>query len=93
MKDFLWIAVIIVGIVAVLAWWQVILGAVVVAGIGYALYAAFKGWLQLRNEANEQAAARMKRLAENADVEHQWALMGEPSGVYGNYPPVDLRNL
>lgn len=64
--------------------WQVFLGLVALAGIGYLGYRAY-----------ERAAVRRTEqlhIAARADAEHRAFLSGDESGIYGQYPPTQQPN-
>jgi hypothetical protein len=60
--------------------WQVFLGLVALAGLGYLGYRAYERAIDRR--------AEQARIAGRADAQHQAFLSGDPSGLYGQYPPV-----
>lgn len=63
-------------------WWLI----VAVAAGAAAAYGVLAGWraYERREAADAQARAA---LAERADYEHQQFLEGDPTGLYGQYPP------
>jgi hypothetical protein len=60
--------------------WQVFLGVVVLAGLGYLGYRAHERAIDRR--------AEQAKIAGRADAQHQAYMSGDPSGLYGQYPPV-----
>ncbi len=63
-------------------WWVIVLAAACVAAI-YGITTMHKR-SELRAAAQAQAAAA---IAARADFEHRRYLAGDPTGVYGQYPP------
>lgn len=61
-------------------YWQVFLGLVALAGLGYLGYRAYERAVDRRAE---QAKIRGR-----ADAQHRAFLSGDSSGIYGQYPPV-----
>lgn len=71
-------------IVAEWFWW--IVGVVAVAWVGRRLWKAYdaRHWTRVVLEAEHAA------IAARADEQDAWFLAGDPRGLYGEYPPVDI---
>lgn len=100
MKQFLafFAAIIVLGLI--IEYWKILVLILVVIGAAVATY-PFVLLLAKRvrhaHTARRERAVRARdeqaRLASRARVEHQWYLEGNPRGVFGEYPPVDLDRL
>jgi hypothetical protein len=62
-----------------ITYWQVLLGLVALAALGHLGYRAYKRAVDRR--------AEQARVAARADAENLAFMYGDPSGVYGQYPP------
>lgn len=93
MKELLGLFAVFLVIAFIVNWWKVIVGVILAAAIAYGVYAALTGWLQLRKEAREREAERVKQLIANANSQHHSYLKGHDRGLYGSYKPVDLDKL
>jgi len=60
-------------------YWHVFLGLVALAGLGYLGYRAYERAVERR--------AEQAKIAARADAQHRAFMSGDPSGIYGQYPP------
>lgn len=79
----------------VLAFWQWIVGAAVIAALVWVIYRFGLPWLRRQQE---QAAdrrngeiARQSALAARAQIQHEQYLAGDDRGIYGQYRPEPLE--
>jgi hypothetical protein len=67
-----------------ITYWQVIFGLVALAALGYLGYRAYERTIDRR--------AEQAKVAARADAENLAFMYGDPSGVYGQYPPAQPPN-
>lgn len=63
---------------------QAFLGLVALAGLGYLGYRAYERAVDRR--------AEQVKVAARADAQHRAFMSGDPSGIYGQYPPAPPRD-
>lgn len=63
----------------VVAYWQWIVVAVVIAAVAGSAPAAYRGWQAERSAER----AQLRELITRADQQHRWAISGDPRGTYG----------
>lgn len=74
----------------VYAYWQWILGFIVVGLVGWGVYVAVTTMVRRRRERVARERAANAGLAARADQQHQQYLAGEDHGLYGDYKPARL---
>jgi hypothetical protein len=74
----------------VIAWWKVIVGAIILAGVIWAgTVLAAKGIEKRRGRLNAERGERAK-IAARAQAQHEQYLTGDARGIYGRYTPANL---
>jgi len=81
-------SLLLVGFVAAYFWWI----AACLALWGF-IWIAHKAFIEIKAEEAAELermradAKRQAAVARRADQQHAWALVGDPRGTYGKYPP------
>lgn len=93
MRELLVFVGLFVGIVFVINHWQVLLAIAAGLAVGKLLMVAVRRGLADWKAHRQAQAEKARQLLWDAKQQHRAYLEGSDLGLYGKYPPVDLRSL